>query len=105
MSDQKKLKEDWEDVCKKSNGTRILLTGADETEAKAFQAKLEAHIKLTNEYNRANTIFEHEKENYFFNLRMKLEKSGMDKVWEKGLAFDSEAKKEGIMVINVSQQQ
>lgn len=102
---KKATKKEWEDAVKKSNGTRVLLSGAVEKAAQEFQKKLDDQVKRTQEYNKATAIFEHEKDNFFFNLRQEFEKAGMVDAWEKGLSFDNNAKNDGVMVINLSTQQ
>ena len=102
---KKATRKEWMDAVSKSNGTRIMLSGDLEKAAVEFQKKLDEHVVRTSEFNKATAIFEHEKDVFFFNLRVALEKAGMADVWEKGLAFDNNAKKDGFMVINVSGQQ
>lgn len=102
---KKATRKEWMDAVAKSNGTRVMLSDELEKSAQEFQKKLEEHVARTSEFNKATAIFEHEKDVFFFHLRTELEKAGMADVWEKGLSFDNNAKKDGFMVINVSGQQ
>lgn len=86
-------------------GPRILLQGSQEVEAISFNKLLDEQIVREQAYLKSKAIFDNLKDNYFFKLRQEFEKVMGFEAWEKGIGFDNNAKKDGVMVINITEPQ
>lgn len=96
------LRKEWEDICAKSNGSRVLLSGDMEVKAKEFQAKFKAFQEAAVEYAKLAMHYEHEKEAYFYGVRLDLHANGiMEAPWEADIGFEEQAKKDGVLVLNI----
>lgn len=96
-------KKEWLKLAEESKGTRLLLQGSQETDARAFQKLYDEQLARAKEFDKQTAIFENFKDNYYFKLRQELESVGMEDCWAVGMSFDNNAKQDDVMVINFSQ--
>lgn len=97
-------KAEWQKICQESKGSRILLSGDMESKAREFQAKRLEFEKAAQVFAKLSSEFDHEKETYFFTLRQDLETNGIIPFpWEIRIGFEEQAKKDDVMVLNISE--
>ena len=93
--------EIWEKKVAKSNGTMVEFPKEMGAKADEFRKKSDEYLAKAKEFDRLNAEFDIFAKNFWHAVRIALEKEGVENIWGKNIGFNVDAKKDGIDVINL----
>lgn len=100
MSKNKSL--EWAEIVAKSGGSRIMFPEAFKEEYKKHEERNNALQNEALAFNKRKAATERENDDFWFRVRQELEKqTGKIEIWTQDFGLDQDAKKDGVMILNV----
>jgi hypothetical protein len=97
----KNIAKTWAEKCAQSNGSMVIVPAEMSTESDEFHKKSEVYLALAKEFDKASAEFDLFAKNFWHKMRLELESIGVADIWGKNIGWNTEAKKDGIKVINI----
>lgn len=101
---KKNIALDWMKKCSNSNGSMTMVPKDMIEDSETFIKKKDEYIAKAKEFDRLSAEFDNFAKNFWYKIRQKLEKTGVEGVWNKNIGWNEQANKEGIKVINIIEQ-
>lgn len=92
---------EWINHCAKSNGSSFMVPQEFQNKAEKFLKEAETLTALKKEMIKREAEFGMMRDNFWYDLRKKLESDGAKDVFEKNIDFDVDAKNDGFLVVNL----
>lgn len=101
MSTKKNKALDWAARCAKSKGVSFIVPKEFIANGNELLEMAESMDAIKKDLMRKEADFAIKRDNYWYNLRTALEAKGAKDVFQKNINFDEDAKKDGILVVNL----
>lgn len=93
----------WKKIVSESNGRQMFVPDEFVERTKKIEEDRTAYNKEVVRIAAKEIALNMETQNLFFDLRKYLEESGNEDIWVKDIGFESEALKDGVFVINITE--